>query len=59
MFGAVGSVLGNPEQTVMKLRRTVKNGGYILLDDAYANDDSDTRCPTKMKWQDNFQSAGL
>ena len=35
IFGAVGNVLGNPEETMGKLGNTVKNGGFILIDEAY------------------------
>jgi 2-polyprenyl-3-methyl-5-hydroxy-6-metoxy-1,4-benzoquinol methylase len=34
ILGAVGDVLGNPEQTIQKLKQTVKNSGYIFIDDA-------------------------
>ena len=32
IFGAAGNVLGNPEETMRKLSRTVKNGGFLLID---------------------------
>lgn len=38
ILGAVGDVLGNPEQTLIKLKKTIKPGGYILIDDAYLID---------------------
>jgi 2-polyprenyl-3-methyl-5-hydroxy-6-metoxy-1,4-benzoquinol methylase len=57
VLGAVGDVLGNPEETIQKLKITVKNGGYIIIDDAYGNDNSDGNilqekngfCPYKMQ----------
>ncbi len=39
ILGAVGDVLGTPEETIPKLKSTVKNDGYIFIDDAYGNDD--------------------
>lgn len=59
ILGAVGDVLGNPEETIPKLKSTVKNGGYIFIDDAYGNDDSDGRYPTREKWLLFFQEAGV
>lgn len=59
ILGAVGDVLGDPEETVTKLKNTVKSGGFIFIDDAYAVDDSDTRHPTREKWLIIFQNASL
>ena len=41
MMLALGDVLGNTEQTVAALRRCVRPGGYILLDDAFLAEDAD------------------
>lgn len=57
ILGAVGDVLGNPEKTIQKLKGTVKNGGYIFIDDAYESDCSDNRYPTREKWLLFFQEA--
>ncbi|MCP1225253.1 bifunctional 2-polyprenyl-6-hydroxyphenol methylase/3-demethylubiquinol 3-O-methyltransferase UbiG [Sebaldella sp. S0638] len=35
IFGAVGNVLGNPEETLRKLKKTIKDNGFILIDEAY------------------------
>jgi ubiquinone/menaquinone biosynthesis C-methylase UbiE len=59
ILGAVGDVLGIDEQTIQKLKYTVKNGGYIFIDDAYGNDDFDGRYPTRQKWLLFFQNAGV
>lgn len=59
ILGAVGDVLGNPEQTIQKLKKTVKNSGYIFIDDAYGNNDSDGRYPTREQWQLFFKNAQL
>ena len=40
IFGAAGNILGNPQETLGKLIKTVKPGGYIILDEAYLPDDS-------------------
>ncbi len=32
---SVGDVLGTPEESIRKLKHTIKPGGYILIDDAY------------------------
>ncbi len=59
ILGAVGDVLGNPEETIQMLKSTVKNEGYIFIDDAYGNDDSDVRYLTREKWLIFFQNAGV
>ncbi len=59
ILGAVGDVLGNPEETIQMLKSTVKNGGYIFIDDAYGNDDSDGSYLTREQWLMCFQNAGV
>lgn len=59
ILGAVGDVLGNPVETIEKLKSTVKKGGYILIDDAYGNDNCDTRYPTRGKWLMFFENTGV
>jgi 2-polyprenyl-3-methyl-5-hydroxy-6-metoxy-1,4-benzoquinol methylase len=59
ILGAAGDVLGNPEETILKLKSTVKSGGYILIDDAYGNDASGGRYPTRDDWLLFFQNAGV
>ena len=39
IFGAVGNVLGDPRETLLKLAGTIKPGGYIIIDEAYLPDD--------------------
>ena len=41
ILGAVGSVLGNTEETINKLKKCLKPGGYIIIDDSYIEDDVD------------------
>jgi len=40
IFGAAGNILGDPAETLSKLRRTVKQGGFILIDEGYLSGDS-------------------
>lgn len=35
IIGAIGNVLGNPEETLEKLKKVIKKDGYILIDEAY------------------------
>ncbi|ECC1594645.1 class I SAM-dependent methyltransferase [Listeria monocytogenes] len=35
IFGAAADILGNPAETLEKLQGTVKEGGYIIIDEAY------------------------
>ena len=59
LLGAVGDVIGNPEETIQKIKDTVKNGGYIFIDDAYGSVCSDGRYPTREKWLLFFKNAGV
>lgn len=59
ILGAVGDVLGNPRETLLKLRDTVRPGGYIILDDAYSAGSSDCSYPTREQWHEQFQAAGV
>jgi len=40
IFGAAGNILGSPQETLNKLRKTVKPNGFILIDESYLPDDS-------------------
>ncbi len=59
ILGAVGDVLGNPEETVTQLRNTVKQGGYIIIDDAYGNEKSSVIYPTREQWLGVFEKTGV
>jgi 2-polyprenyl-3-methyl-5-hydroxy-6-metoxy-1,4-benzoquinol methylase len=41
ILGAVGDVLGNQEETLLKLSATIKEEGHILIDDGYAKSTSE------------------
>jgi cyclopropane fatty-acyl-phospholipid synthase-like methyltransferase len=47
ILGALGDVLGNRLETILKLKETVKPAGHILIDDAYGNNGSDEKYPTR------------
>lgn len=67
ILGAVGDVLGNPEQTLNKLKKTVKQKGYILIDEAYLLDNDkkeqikyqNYEYLTYKQWLDLFSQCGL
>jgi ubiquinone/menaquinone biosynthesis C-methylase UbiE len=59
IFGAVGDVLGNAEETINLLKKTVKKGGYIIIDDAYGNDENNLQYPTKEQWLAIFDKTGV
>ena len=59
ILGAVGDVLGSPQDTLAKLKNTIKKGGFIFIDDAYAKADDDVRCPTRAQWLKLIAAAGL
>ena len=39
IFGAAGNILGSPRETLTKLSKTVKPGGFIIIDEGYLPDD--------------------
>jgi 2-polyprenyl-3-methyl-5-hydroxy-6-metoxy-1,4-benzoquinol methylase len=59
ILGAVGDVLGSWEETIIKLKDIVKSCGYIVIDDAYGEDEADGRYPTKENWLGVFQNIGV
>lgn len=64
ILGAVGSVLGNPGQTLKKLKDTVRPGGYLIVDDGYLLEGLEAprleaECWTREAWTRAFQEAGL
>lgn len=59
ILGAVGDVLGNPEETISLLKKTVKKGGYIIIDDAYGNDENNSQYPTRERWLSIFAKTGV
>lgn len=65
ILGAVGDVLGDPAETLAKLKQVVRSGGYILIDEAYlAGDPEDVRYQNYdylplSQWELLFQELGL
>ncbi|RGU94780.1 class I SAM-dependent methyltransferase [Clostridium sp. AF15-17LB] len=65
VLGAVGDVLGNPAETLGKLKKVVRSNGYILIDEAFLEgEQKDVRYQnyeylTKAQWKDIFQEAGV
>jgi len=67
ILGAVGDVLGNPSQTLDKLLRTIKQGGYILIDECFLKDGKSQddigydnyEYLTKNQWEELFEDKGL
>ena len=65
ILGAVGDVLGAPEETLKKLAGTIRPGGFIVVDDAYLNDsgqavkyDNYEYLP-RARWLEIFSDLGL
>ena len=67
VFGAAGNALGSPAQTLDKLAKTVKPGGYIIIDEAYlldgeSNDDikyKNYEYLYREQWLSLFKDNGL
>lgn len=58
VLGAVGDVLGTPEETICKLKKTIKPGGYILIDDAYGSGSDNDYC-TREGWSVIFEKMNV
>ncbi|MCL2792579.1 MAG: class I SAM-dependent methyltransferase [Spirochaetaceae bacterium] len=67
IFGAAGNILGNPQETLNKLIKTIKPKGFILIDEAYLPDGA-TNGKIKYKnyeyltheqWMQLFKDSGL
>lgn len=50
ILGAVGDVLGTPEETIRKLKKTIKPEGHILIDDAYGKKGVDDGYCSREEW---------
>jgi len=67
IFGGAGDILGDPQETLNKLRGTVKQGGFILIDEAYLSDSSSNDevnyknydYLTQKQWMELFDKCGL
>ena len=57
VLGAVGDVLGSPDETIRKLKQTIHPGGHIMIDDAYGKQGSDTDYFTKQEWVAVFEKT--
>lgn len=67
IFGAAANILGNPQETLTKLLKTIKPKGFILIDEAYLRDDSSNgevkyknyEYLTHKQWMRLFNNNGL
>jgi len=67
ILGGVGDVLGSPAETLEKLKKTVKTGGYILIDECYLSEDGTQEqlqytgheYLTEKQWETLFEEAGF
>ena len=55
ILGSVGDVLGKPDETILKLKKTIKSGGFIILDDAYGRPGSESVYPAYDRWIQIFR----
>ncbi|HSW57207.1 MAG TPA: class I SAM-dependent methyltransferase [Dehalococcoidales bacterium] len=59
IFGALGDLLGNRLETILKLKEIVKPAGYIIVDESYSNNESDDKFPTRETCLKTFKNAGV
>ncbi len=59
IYGALGDVLGPPEILLDKLKHTVHNEGYILIDDAYGQSGIQVDYYTKSDWLKSLSLSSL
>jgi cyclopropane fatty-acyl-phospholipid synthase-like methyltransferase len=59
IYGAVGNVLGDWYETISLLKNTVKEGGFIIIDDAYGKNEADDKYLSKDKWLRLLADGGV
>ncbi|MDR0912364.1 MAG: class I SAM-dependent methyltransferase [Methanobrevibacter sp.] len=64
IFGAVEDVLGTPNETLNKLKQTIKDDGYILIDEAYIKNKKEIKYDayeyfTLNEWKEIFKKNNL
>lgn len=65
IYGAVGDVLGTPEDVILKLKDTLKTNGFIIYDDAYLKDAETKNIKfehdylTYQQWMSVFDKTGV
>jgi len=59
ILGAVGDVLGPPEATIGKLKRVIKRGGHMFIDDGYAREELNAVCLTRGQWLQVIAAADM
>ena len=60
----MSGVLGTPSETFFKLKRTAKPGGYVIIDDGYLKQDSESPrleedYYTRGEWLGAFEQSGM
>lgn len=59
ILGSVGDALGEPVETILKLKQTVKPGGHIIIDDAYRRPGAESESPSYEEWLELFEETGV
>lgn len=66
IWGAVGRILGSYKETLTKISATVREGGYLIIDDCFVQDVSNNKYlrygyeyPTLLEWENLISEAGL
>jgi 2-polyprenyl-3-methyl-5-hydroxy-6-metoxy-1,4-benzoquinol methylase len=59
ILGATGDVLGRPDVTIEKLKNTLKPSGYIIIDDGYVAEGSDSSYHSRKEWMMFFVKSGV
>jgi ubiquinone/menaquinone biosynthesis C-methylase UbiE len=59
ILGAVGDVLGEPDVTIDKLKKTIKPSGYIIIDDGYVAEGSVSNYHSRAEWLRYFDKTGI
>jgi SAM-dependent methyltransferase len=59
ILGALGDVLGEPDVTINKLKKTIKPSGFIIIDDGYVVEGSDSIYHSRKEWMLFFVKSGV
>ncbi len=59
VFAAAGDILGTQEETLRKLRQTIRSKGYLIIDDAFAIKESEGPYLSKQQWTNLCEANGF
>lgn len=59
VLGAAGEVLGSPDITIQKLKKTIRPEGFIIIDDCYRREGMTSNYLSYEQWLNVFKKTGV